>query len=118
MSYSPTVYAQGLLDRFKAVKSGDEMALERLASFIFLILSDDDVHFIISTNRKKWGNPPLRCEDCGMIYENFPLDVVIPDEQWAQITGYDDGHGILCAACIVKRGTTLPGITVATLKFE
>jgi len=60
----------------------------------------------------------LCCEDCGMPYDNFPMDVNIPDDQWRQITGYVDGHGILCAACIVKRGAKLPGITYAKLVFK
>lgn len=60
----------------------------------------------------------VRCEDCGMLYEDFPLDVIVPNDQWQAITGYTDGKGILCAMCIVRRGEKLPGVTVAKLVFE
>lgn len=61
----------------------------------------------------------LRCYGCGLPYRDFPLDVVIPDEQWKIIgpTGHDGG--ILCAACIVERGKRLiPGATVVRAVFE
>ena len=55
---------------------------------------------------------------CGKPYDEFPLDVVLPDQQWEQISGRTDGSGILCTACIIERGSRLPGITVAKLVFE
>lgn len=60
----------------------------------------------------------VRCQDCGLLYSLFPLDVVLPNEQWEAITGYTDGSGILCAMCIVQRGSKLSGVTVAKLVFE
>lgn len=60
----------------------------------------------------------LRCMDCALAYSAFPLDVVLPDEQWAAITKRTDGSGVLCAKCIVERGARLPGVTVARLQFE
>lgn len=59
----------------------------------------------------------VKCEDCGKSYRSFPLDVVIPDDQWRAI-GFQDEGGILCAACIVNRGARLSGVTVAKLVFE
>lgn len=47
---------------------------------------------------------PVGCMDCGMSYLDFPMDVVLPDDQWALVSGRDDGGGLMCAACIVKRG--------------
>jgi hypothetical protein len=55
--------------------------------------------------------------DCGMPYAHFPMDVVVPDDQWTQITGRTDGGGVLCVACIVRRASKLPGIRVAKLTF-
>lgn len=60
----------------------------------------------------------VRCEGCGLSYGSFPLDVIVPDDQWEAITGHSDGGGILCAACIVNRGAKLPGVTVAKMVFE
>lgn len=60
---------------------------------------------------------PVTCADCGMPYADFPLDVVIPDDQWRAI-GFEHGGGILCAGCIVRRGSKLPGVAVAKLRFE
>src|SRR3990167_10209957 len=50
------------------------------------------------------------CLDCGLAYEDFPLDVVLPRGQWLMINPSE--HGVLCAACIVKRAATIPGATV------
>ena len=63
-------------------------------------------------------NAIVKCEDCGLPYSEFPLDVVLSDAQWSAMTGKHDGSGILCASCIVARGAKLPGITVAKLVFE
>lgn len=60
----------------------------------------------------------IKCEDCGKPYDKFPLDVVLPNEQWELITGYKDGEGILCASCILERGARQKTFTVAILVFE
>jgi len=64
----------------------------------------------------------VACADCGRPYETFDLDVVVPDEQWRDIcptppSGDSDG-GILCGACVICRGSKLPGVVVARLHFE
>lgn len=54
--------------------------------------------------------PPLqkaRCIDCGLPYEEFPLDVVLPDADWLKIHPEGSG-GLLCASCIAKRAAELP----------
>jgi len=62
--------------------------------------------------------PCLACEDCGKRYEEFPLDVVIPDDQWLAIHAGRSG-GVLCVNCIVARAAErLPGVTVGKLIFE
>ncbi len=58
----------------------------------------------------------MTCEDCGLLYQDFPMDVTIPNDQWIELTGYTDGEGILCGACIIQRGTKK--YIVARLKFE
>jgi len=58
----------------------------------------------------------VACEDCGLLYQDFPMDVTIPNEQWAVLTGYRDGEGILCGACIIQRG--VGKYIVARLRFE
>lgn len=46
----------------------------------------------------------VKCYDCDMPYEKFPLDVIMPDELWEQINpSLHKGGGILCATCIWKR---------------
>ncbi len=61
---------------------------------------------------------PVVCMDCGMSYLDFGVDVVLSDEQWALVSGRDDGSGILCAACIVKRAAKLEQFTVALMTLE
>lgn len=58
----------------------------------------------------------LRCDDCNIPYSEFPLDVVLPDDQWRAIHPEREG-GVLCAACVVARGAKLNGVTVAKLHF-
>lgn len=48
----------------------------------------------------------LTCEDCSLPYRSFPLDMTLPDDQWAMIHPGDDG-GVLCAQCIVQRASRL-----------
>lgn len=61
--------------------------------------------------------PPLACLDCGMPYSEFPLDVVLPNDQWEIISGRKNGSGFLCAACIVERASKIKGVTVAKMHF-
>ncbi len=56
----------------------------------------------------------LRCEDCGLPYTEFYLDTTIPNSEWDAI----DGSGVLCANCIVKRASKLPGVIAARMTFE
>lgn len=48
----------------------------------------------------------LRCLDCGLPYNQFGLDMVLPDQQWQVICPEDS---ILCANCISKRASKLGG---------
>ncbi len=54
------------------------------------------------------GDPTLisACEDCGLPYEQFPLDTVLPDADWLIIHPSGEG-GLLCAGCIAKRAAAL-----------
>ena len=47
------------------------------------------------------------CIDCGLPYSNFPVDVLLPRSQWLEI--HPDENGLLCAACIVRRASLVPG---------
>ncbi len=53
--------------------------------------------------------PPAACLDCGLPYDKFPVDVILPRPQWLEIHPSD--HGLLCAACIVARAAKVPGVT-------
>jgi hypothetical protein len=44
------------------------------------------------------------------------MDVTLPNEQWTVLTGYTDGEGILCGACIIQRA--VGKYIVARLRFE
>jgi len=61
---------------------------------------------------------PLRpsCMDCDRPYEEFGLDTVLSDDQWAMI--HPDGDGVLCASCIVQRASRLTSAIYARLVFE
>jgi hypothetical protein len=49
------------------------------------------------------------CEDCGLPYESFLLDITLPNEQWLAI--HPSGkNGLLCAQCIVARASKLSNI--------
>jgi len=63
--------------------------------------------------------PPVKkaaCLDCGKPYSKFPLDVILPRSQWLEIHPADGG--LLCAGCIVKRASKVPGCTVVHAILE
>lgn len=70
-----------------------------------------------ATNTSGEVPPQATCLDCGLPYAAFPLDVNLPRAQWLAI--HPEGEdGLLCAACIVARAATLPGVTVAHMVLE
>lgn len=48
------------------------------------------------------------CMDCNKAYEDFGLDVTLPNEQWALINLQNDG--LLCVQCMVNRADKLGNI--------
>lgn len=59
-----------------------------------------------------------KCEDCYLPYQNFGMDVTVPNDQWTELTGYTDGEGLLCGPCIIQRGIENEKYGVARLRFE
>ena len=48
------------------------------------------------------------CEDCGLPYKEFGLDMTLPNDQWLMI--HPDGYGgLLCATCIARRADKIQG---------
>jgi len=60
----------------------------------------------------------LRCPDCGLPYRDFGLDTALSDEQWLMIHPENDGNGVLCANCIIRRASKLPWVTVVKMDFS
>ena len=61
----------------------------------------------------------LTCMFCPTKYVDFPLDVMVTDSVWRKITGREDGLGVVCAACIVRKVAELmPNVTVGRLTFD
>ena len=57
-----------------------------------------------------------KCDDCGLDYEDFSKDTVLPDEHWLMI--HPEGFwGLLCANCIVARAARLPDIIYVGMRF-
>ena len=57
------------------------------------------------------------CSDCGLLYEEFGLDMTLPDDQWLMI--YPKGlSGLLCANCIAKRAEKLSGTIAIRATIE
>jgi len=57
------------------------------------------------------------CKDCGLLYQEFGIDTTLPDNQW--LTIHPEGRGgLLCANCIVKRASRLPGIIATRMVLE
>lgn len=56
------------------------------------------------------------CLDCGLPYEDFPLDLLLPRAQWLEI--HPDDGGLLCAQCMVKRASKVPGATCVHAVIE
>lgn len=65
------------------------------------------------------GNLSVCCEDCKMPYSAFGFDTSLPNYQWKRIIKQNDGAGILCANCIIKRGAkAFPKATVVKMRFS
>lgn len=57
------------------------------------------------------------CEDCELQYLKFGIDTTLSNDQWLMI--HPEGQeGILCANCMVKRASRLPGIIAARMVLE
>ena len=56
------------------------------------------------------------CMDCGKLYDNFPIDSTLSNEQWRMI--HDSQNGLLCAGCIVGRASCLPGVVAVRMRIE
>lgn len=61
---------------------------------------------------------PAKCDDCGLPYEEFPLDVVFPSDEWELISGNGEGGGLLCARCIANRAGKLDGVIAIKAMLE
>lgn len=73
----------------------------------------------LKTEHKLWEEELSKvayCEDCGKFYSDFCLDTTLPDDQWLAIHPSGEG-GLLCANCMVARGSRLHGATVAKMFF-
>lgn len=57
-----------------------------------------------------------RCADCGLAYEDFPIDVSLSDADWLRLV--PDGAGVLCAMCIARRAATLPDVIVVEARLR
>jgi len=55
------------------------------------------------------------CDSCGEPDEGMPVDITLPNHQWSAIKGDDE---LLCANCIVKRASKLPGIIAVRAVFD
>ena len=58
----------------------------------------------------------IECLDCHLSYEEFGLDMTLPDNQWLMI--HPEGNGLLCANCIVKRAEKLQGTIAVRAEIE
>ena len=58
----------------------------------------------------------VRCLDCGLPYSEFGLDNHVPRSQWLEI--HPEENGVLCANCVVKRASRIPGCTLVHMIFE
>lgn len=56
-----------------------------------------------------------RCDECGLPYTEFGLDVTLSNSQWQLIS---KGSGLLCANCIVSRAEVIPGAIAARMVIE
>lgn len=47
------------------------------------------------------------CIDCGRDYDDFGLDITLPNAQWVTLCPED---GLLCGTCIAKRSEKIEGV--------
>lgn len=57
----------------------------------------------------------VRCMDCKLNYDDYPMDIVLSKDQWLMIHPGDGG--VLCANCIATRARKLPGAVNLTARI-
>lgn len=66
------------------------------------------------------GSPILKykseCIDCGLNYEEFPIDLLLPDNQWKKI--HKGVNGVICPSCIIKRIAKFPEAIIIKANVE
>ena len=56
------------------------------------------------------------CMDCRKPYNEFGLDMTLPNDQWEAI--HPEKNGLLCANCIVKRASGLQNVIAIRAVIE
>ena len=62
------------------------------------------------------GGGVVSCMDCQLPYEDFLLDTTLPHNQWSLI--HDSEGGLLCANCMVKRASKIPGAIACRMVID
>ncbi len=57
----------------------------------------------------------IKCEDCGLPYTMFGLDMTLPNAQWERVANESK---LLCANCILIRASKIPGVIAARMVLE
>jgi hypothetical protein len=130
MDYYVVVYAIGAFLTVAAIFTYEKDNADRARALILAVYWPVVVVFLlvalaagglavlwwVTIGRPKPGAKTVGCADCGKPHKDFPMDTVLPDDQWQAIMGSEGG--LLCANCTVTRGAKLPGTIIATMRFK
>jgi len=82
---------------------------------VYILVGTERINALAESLRAIASDCNVVCMDCGIPYGTLSLDFAMPHEQWELVSGRTDGSGILCANCMLKRASKIPGVTVAKI---
>lgn len=78
-----------------------------------------EIKRLSADNERLHAKITVCCEACRRPYGDPGwIDVTMPDDQWAMISGRSDGGGILCGACMIERAARLPNRIAVRMRIE
>lgn len=57
-----------------------------------------------------------KCEDCGLDYEEFGVDITFSHDEWGVIS--EGGNSLLCGTCIARRVAKIRGTVAIRARID
>ena len=103
--------------RLQTARTLDELAEMKKLPIYDLAVRDTKKQLAAAVAEAVGESMVLKCEDCGLPYQDFGLDSTLSHEQWAMIHPKGEG-GLLCANCMVSRASHIDGAVAMRMQID